>query len=100
MGVNTVEEKVKEAEKLSGDKIPAELVLRLKHMVVSHHGKLEFGSPKVPMTLEAVALNYLDSMDAHLASYAQLIEEDVNTDSNWTTYFPAIGRKFYKGEQS
>ncbi|MGY8769982.1 MAG: 3'-5' exoribonuclease YhaM family protein [Pirellulales bacterium] len=100
MGVNIVEEKVKEAEKLSGDKIPAELVLRLKHMVVSHHGKLEFGSPKVPMTLEAVALNYLDSMDAHLASYAQLIEEDVNTDSNWTTYFPAIGRKFYKGEQS
>ena len=46
---------IAEAEKLSGETFPQELALRLKHMIVSHHGQYEFGSPKLPMTLEVVA---------------------------------------------
>ncbi|UUO07398.1 OB-fold nucleic acid binding domain-containing protein [Blastopirellula sp. J2-11] len=98
MGVALIDEKAHEAEKLGGEPMPYELVLRVKHMVVSHHGKLEFGSPKVPMTLEALALNYLDTLDAHVISYGKLIEEDINTDSAWTIFHAPIGRKLYKGE--
>ena len=56
MAVEMLDAKVAEAEKLSGEPMPAETVLRLKHMIVSHHGEYAFGSPKLPMTLEAVAL--------------------------------------------
>ncbi len=70
--------------------------MQLKHLIVSHHGKLEFGSPKLPMTYEAVTLHYLDDLDAKLKSMQQLIEEDPNTDSHWTSFQPALGRKLYK----
>ncbi|MCR4415378.1 MAG: OB-fold nucleic acid binding domain-containing protein, partial [Thermoguttaceae bacterium] len=53
IAVSLLESKVREAEKLSGETVPAELVLQLKHMIVSHHGEYEYGSPKLPMTLEA-----------------------------------------------
>ena len=43
-------------------------MLRLKHMIVSHHGEYEYGSPKLPMTLEAVALYCLDNLDAKVNS--------------------------------
>ena len=62
-GVLILQEKVKEAEELSGEPIPEDLVMQLQHIIVSHHGKLEFGSPKVPMTLEALALHYLDDLE-------------------------------------
>ena len=97
IGVRMLEEKIAEAEKLSGEPIPAELCLRLKHMVVSHHGELAFGSPAVPMTVEAAALHYLDNLDAKVHSFSQLIREDPNTDSPWTAYQTNIGRKLYKG---
>ena len=100
MGVRLLEEKIAEAEKLSGEPIPGELCLRLKHMIVSHHGELAFGSPAVPMTVEAAALHYLDNLDAKVHSFSQLIREDPNTDSPWTAYHPNLGRKLYKGGTS
>src|SRR5262249_33112801 len=45
---------------------PAELLLRLEHLIVSHHGTYEFGSPRLPMTPEAIALHHLDNFDAKL----------------------------------
>jgi len=92
--------KVAEAEKLSGEPVSPETVLRLKHMIVSHHGEYEFGSPKLPMTLEAVALHQLDNLDAKLHAYHLLIRDDPNVDSPWTTYHANLGRKFYKGSKS
>jgi 3'-5' exoribonuclease len=100
MGVVTLEQKIREAEKLSGEPFPPELAMHLKHMVVSHHGEYEFGSPKLPMTLEAIALHHLDNLDAKLHSFAQLMAEDANIDSPWTTYHPNIGRKLHKGNRS
>ena len=50
MAIGLLEAKIAEAEKLSGEAIPAETVLRLKHMIVSHHGEYGYGSPKLPMT--------------------------------------------------
>ncbi len=97
MAVGMVEEKARESEKLSGEEFPKELLLRLKHMIVSHHGEYEFGSPKLPMTMEAIALHFLDNLDAKIHTVSQLIGEDVNTDSNWTPYQASLGRKLFKG---
>jgi 3'-5' exoribonuclease len=96
MAVGLVEAKAAEAEKLSNEKFPPELLLRLKHIIVSHHGEYEFGSPKLPMTLEAIALHILDNLDAKLYSVGQILQEDAG-DSPWTSYNQALGRKFFKG---
>ncbi|TWT99112.1 3'-5' exoribonuclease YhaM [Botrimarina colliarenosi] len=95
--VCVLDAKAREAEQRSQIAFPPVLLMELKHMVLSHHGRYEFGSPKVPMTLEAVVLAALDDMDAKLASFAGLIKECPNSDSRWTQYFPNIDRKLWKG---
>jgi 3'-5' exoribonuclease len=97
MGVRMLEDKVREAEKLSGEPISEETVVRLKHMIVSHHGEYEFGSPKLPMTLEAVALYCLDLLDAKVFAYDQQLRDDRNVGSPWTHFHPTLGRKLFKG---
>jgi 3'-5' exoribonuclease len=96
IGVDMLDRKVRETEKLSGEPFPEQLLLRLKHMIVSHHGEYEFGSPKLPMTLEAIALHFLDNLDSKMHSIGQLIREDANVDSNWTPYQAMLGRKLFK----
>jgi 3'-5' exoribonuclease len=93
-----IDDKVREAERLSGEPFPKQLVLEIKHMVISHHGEYEYGSPKLPMTLEAVALHHLDNLDAKLASFTQLMIDCPNVESNWTQYHTNLGRKLYKGD--
>lgn len=97
MGVSMLEGKLREAERLSGEAVPTELALRLKHMVVAHHGQYEFGSPKLPMTLEAVALTQLDNLDAKLHSFEQQMRDDPNVESCWTSYNQSLARKLFKG---
>jgi len=97
MAVGLLDEKVREAEKLSGEPIPEETVLRLKHMIVSHHGEYAFGSPKLPMTLEAMALYCLDLLDAKVFAFDRLLRDDPNVGSPWTHYNPALSRKLFKG---
>ena len=96
MGVAMLEAKLAEAERLAGEPVPTELALRLKHMIVSHHGAYEFGSPKLPMTLEAVALNLIDNVDAKLHGWQQLMRDDPNADSRWTNFNQQLGRKLFK----
>jgi 3'-5' exoribonuclease len=97
MAIGILDRKLKEVERLSGDPLPDELVLRLKHMIVSHHGQYEYGSPKLPMTLEAVALHQLDNLDAKVHAFDQLMRDDPNVESSWTNYNQALGRKLFKG---
>lgn len=97
MAVSLLEQKIREAERLSGEPMPGELALRLKHMIVSHHGQYEFGSPKLPMTLEAVALHHLDNLDAKLHSFELQMREDPNVESPWTSFNASLGRKLFKG---
>ncbi len=97
MGVEILGQKIRDAENLSGEDFPEELALRLKHMIVSHHGEYEYGSPKVPMTLEAIALHCLDNLDAKLHNFHQLLRESPGSESRWTSYHAAIGRKLFKG---
>ncbi|WP_442484225.1 3'-5' exoribonuclease YhaM family protein [Aeoliella sp. SH292] len=96
MAMSLLDSKVIEAERLSGEPIPRSLVTEIKHMIISHHGEYEYGSAKLPMTLEAVALHHLDNLDAKIASFSSLIADCPNSDSNWTQYYPNLGRKLYK----
>jgi len=100
MGVTLLDDKVREAVRKDGMPFPEKLATEIKHMIVSHHGEYEYGSSKLPMTLEAIALHHLDNLDAKIASFSQLIKECPNVDSPWTQYFTQIGRKLYKGEPS
>lgn len=98
MAVGMLEQKGREAEKLAGEPVPAETMLRLKHMVISHHGEYEYGSPKLPMTLEAVALYCLDNLDAKVFAFYQQLRDDPNVGSAWTHFNPTLNRKLFKGE--
>ena len=100
LAITMVDDKVREAERLSGEPFPKALVTEIKHMVISHHGEYEYGSAKLPMTLEAIALHHLDNLDAKLASFTQLINDCPNVESNWTQYHANLGRKLYKGAGS
>ena len=92
-----LDQKVAEAERLTGESMSCETVLRLKHMIISHHGQYEFGATKLPMTLEAIALHQLDNLDAKLHSFEQLIRDDANLDSSWTQFHHNLNRKLFKG---
>lgn len=95
-GVVQLDRKIAQLEQTTGQAMPEALVWRLQHMIVSHHGYLEHGSPKVPMTLEAIVLAYIDDMDAKINQASELISSDRNTDSDWTGFHPNLGRKLYK----
>lgn len=100
LAISMLDAKLAQAEELSGEPLPEETVLRLKHMIVSHHGEYEYGAPKLPMTLEAIALHQLDNLDAKLHNFQQLMRDDANVDSSWTQYHQNLGRKLFKGRAS
>lgn len=80
-------EQVKEAaESIEG--FPARLRHKLVHMVLSSHGKYEYGSPRTPQFPEAVALHYADEMDAKVERYIGL-KETARTEDDWT-YDPEL----------
>ncbi len=64
---------------------PAQLALELRHVILSHHGEFEFGSPKRPKTMEALAVHYMDDLDAKLNAF-QTFTADSTADSDWTNY--------------
>jgi 3'-5' exoribonuclease len=97
LGIRIVDDLIRRAAELAGEPFPEETAWRLKHMIISHHGEPEFGSPKPPMTIEAIALRNLDDLDAKINGFTQLMREDANIDSPWTTYQPNLGRKLFKG---
>ena len=96
MGVEMLSQKVAKVPDLTGEPFPQELLLRLKHMIVSHHGTHEFGSPRLPMTPEAIAIHYLDNFDAKLHSFTRDIREDTGA-SAWTPFNQALNRRLFKG---
>ena len=99
IGIEMLADKARTVPDLTGEPFPAELLLRLKHLILSHHGELEFGSPKVPMTPEAVALHAIDLLDSRLTIALREIGDDRGS-SAWTPYNSALGRRMYKGGRS
>ena len=74
----------KAADSIEG--FPAVLRSQLQHCILSHHGKLEYGSPKVPSLIEAVALNYADNTDAKLETMKEILQGTKDPGSEWLGY--------------
>ena len=92
--------KIRRVEELTGESFPQELDWRLKHMILSHHGSYEFGSPRLPMTPEALILHVIDNLDAKLHEFTRAIQDDPNSGSHWTLFIPRLDRKIFKGTKS
>jgi 3'-5' exoribonuclease len=71
---------------------PGPLRNLIEHMIISHHGRLEFGSPKVPQFPEAILLHYLDDMDSKMECTRSLLERDRGLSGCFTSYSPAMER--------
>jgi 3'-5' exoribonuclease len=97
LGVEMLNERVVRVPDLTGEPFPKELLLRLKHLIVSHHGTLEFGSPRLPMTPEAIALHHLDNFDAKVHIFTRDIREDPNKSAAWTPFNQSLQRRLFKG---
>ena len=97
IGVEMLNDRVARVGDLTGERFPPEALLRLKHMILSHHGTHEFGSPRLPMTPEAIALHHLDNFDAKVHSFTRDIREDANKGSAWTPFSPSLQRRLFKG---
>jgi 3'-5' exoribonuclease len=96
LGAHMLHDKVRQVPDLTGEPFPPALLLRLEHMILSHHGSYEFGSPKLPMTPEAIALHHLDNLDAKVHTFVRDIAEDKSA-SAWTPFNQSLQRRLYKG---
>lgn len=94
IGIKMVDEKLSEI-----DNFPEDQMLLLKHLIVSHHGTREFGSPEPPKTIEAVLLNYIDEIDSKVNAIRDFIASE-DPDETWTSYHRLLERHFYKGKKS
>lgn len=92
IGVELVEEKLRQL----GD-FPMEQAILLKHLLLSHHGQYEYGSPKRPKTLEAVVLNFIDDLDSKINGVRTHLDKEADSDSGWTQYHRLYDRYFFKG---
>jgi 3'-5' exoribonuclease len=70
----------------------------VQHLLVSHHGKYEFGSPKLPMFREALMLHYLDDLDSKMAAIRSALDSDQG-EGNWTAYNGALERRILRTER-
>lgn len=80
MGVEMLDDHIRQI-----DGFPTGLALELKHCILAHHGEYEFGSPKKPALIEAVALNLADNADAKLETMTELLE-NANPEDEWLGY--------------
>jgi len=94
LGVLMVEEKLKTLKDF-----PSELALRLKHIILSHHGEFDFGSPKRPKFLEAFALHLIDDLDAKINGLGRLLKDD-KQEGSWTAFNNLFQRYLFKGDSS
>ena len=89
IGLQMLDEKIRAVQDF-----PADRARLLKHLVVSHHGSREFGSPEIPKTIEAVLLNYIDEIDSKVNGIREFISSE-DPNETWTSYHRLLGRHFY-----
>lgn len=78
---------------------PVELKTLVEHLIISHHGEYEFGSPKLPMFPEAFVLHYLDDLDSKMEAMRAQFERDSSLDGAWTSYNASLGRPLLNTEK-
>ncbi len=88
--------------RMIGDKLralpdfPPRLRALVEHMILSHHGRLEFGSPKLPLFAEAVLLHHLDDMDSKMDCVRSVLSQDRQVEGEWTGYSQPLDRSLLK----
>lgn len=80
------------------DGFPEKLKTVVQHILISHHGQYEFGSPKLPMIREALVFHYLDDMDSKVAAVRAALAVQ-SGEEDWSVYSGALGRKFLRLEE-
>ncbi|TLM88422.1 MAG: HD domain-containing protein, partial [Actinobacteria bacterium] len=90
LGTRMLREASSRVRRLDGARL-----LRLEHAVVSHHGELEWGSPKRPSTLEALVLHHADNLDAKAAGFSALLSGAVAAQETWTDAANLFRRPLY-----
>lgn len=90
LGIETLQRKIDGIPEF-----PASLASSLKHLVISHHGEMEFGSPKPPMTVEAICLHGLDDLDAKLWGVHDFLRTEAAPGKQWTAFHRVHQRYFY-----
>jgi 3'-5' exoribonuclease len=93
MGVEMINKKIEAIPDF-----PAPLALKMRHIILSHHGEFEFGSPKRPKTMEALVVHFIDDLDAKLNAFQSFVSDSNNTDSDWTIFNRFFERFLYKGK--
>ncbi|RMF85663.1 MAG: HD domain-containing protein, partial [Planctomycetota bacterium] len=91
-----VHERASQAAAKLGRPFDPHVLMALKHIIIAHHGRYEFGSPKLPATAEAFMVHYLDNLDAKLNMVFGAIDDDVDEGSDWTKWVPALESRVYK----
>lgn len=94
IGIGLLEEKIKGIEGMS-----SESKMLLKHMILSHHGENEFGSPMVPKTVEALILHSLDNLNAKVNSFQSFMDREGIEEGKWTGYHKILERHLYRGQE-
>jgi 3'-5' exoribonuclease len=94
MALEMVQEKIRQ---IPG--FPTQLKDEIEHIIISHHGKLEFGSPKEPMFAEAMVVSFLDEMDSKMEAVRHQYAADLNRPGEWTGRNPALKRELLKPPQ-
>lgn len=82
--------------KMDGEPVNPNILDALLHIIVSHHGQYDFGSPKLPCTPEAFMVTYIDNLDAKMNQTANLIETDQGDGGNWTSYQKSLETRLYR----
>ncbi len=95
IGVQMIEDRVRNIPEF-----PGELSMMIKHLLLSHHGQYEYGSPKRPKFLEAVILNFIDDLDSKINGVISHIEKEPDNPGHWTGYHRLYDRYFYKGSHA
>lgn len=91
--VMELETVTKAMESIEG--FPDKLKTVVQHILISHHGQYEFGSPKLPMIREALAFHYMDDMDSKMAAVRSALAVE-SGEEDWSAYSGALGRKFLR----
>ena len=84
-----------DALKAKGTQIEQAVLDALGHIILSHHGQYDFGSPKLPATLEAFMVYYIDDLDAKMSQVTMAIDNELS-DSNWTAWKSALQTRLYR----
>lgn len=91
-----VSDKIRTIEERTNEPFPVDLANSVKHIILAHHGRYEYGSPRLPATPEAFFVHYIDNLDAKMNQIFTAIDSDTDKESDWTSFIRSLDTKIFK----